>query len=90
MRRADVLAGYAAQGRIAFDALAAMAAEIQEGKLDDSEDELLGILLKSLYPKVLSPTEALRHLRMPKLVEMIGELGILGGPRPEGIDDLSL
>ena len=69
----DVLTGYAAQGRLGFDALAGMAAEIHEGRLDDPQDELLGILLKALYPEVLSVAEALRYLRTPKLVETGGE-----------------
>ena len=69
----DVLTGYAAQGRLAFEALAGMATEIHEGKLDDPQDELLGILLKSLYPKVLSATDVLRYLKAPNLVEMSGE-----------------
>ena len=69
----DVLTGYAAQGRFGFDALAGIAADIHEGKLDDPQDELLGILLKSLYPKVLSAADVLRYLRAPNLVEMTGE-----------------
>ena len=50
-----------------------MAAEIRAGQLDDPRDELLGILLKSLYPQAVSPTEVLRYLRAPSLVEMTGE-----------------
>ena len=69
----DVLTGYAAQGRLGFDALAGMVAEIHEGRLDDPQDELLGILLKALYPEVLSVAEALRYLRTPKLVDTGGE-----------------
>ena len=69
----DVLTGYAVQDRLGFDALAGMAAEIHEGRLDDPQDELLGILLKALYPEVLLVAEALRYLRAPKLVETGGE-----------------
>lgn len=69
----DVLVSYAGQGQFAFDALAGMAVEFHEGHVDDPQDELLGILLKSLYPGWLSPTEALRYLRAPKLVEVTGE-----------------
>ena len=69
----DVLTGYAVQDRLGFDALAGMAAEIHEGRLDDPKDELLGILLKALYPEVLLVAEALRYLRAPKLVETGGE-----------------
>ena len=58
----DVLTGYAMQGRLGFDALAGMAVEIHEGKLDDPQDDLLGILLRALYPEVLSVAEALRYL----------------------------
>ena len=69
----DVLAGYAGQGRSGFDRLVGMAAEIRDGKLDDPQDELLGILLQALYPNVLSAAEVLGYLRAPKLVETMGE-----------------
>ena len=69
----DVLTGYHARGRLGFAGLKGMVAEIEEGSLDDPQDALLGILLKALYPKVLSVAEVQRYLREPKLVVMIGE-----------------
>ena len=74
VRRAalEVLTGYAAQGRLGFEALASMAGDIRAGKLDDHGDELLGSLLKALYPKVLSVAAVLGYLRAPELVEMSG------------------
>ena len=44
-------------------------AEIEDGSLDDPQDELLGILLKALYPKVLSMAEVQGYLREPKFAE---------------------
>ena len=69
----DVLTGYYARGRLGFAALVGMAAEIDNGSLDDPQDELLGILLKALYPNVLSIAEVQRYLRKPKLMTMTGE-----------------
>ena len=62
----DVLTGYHARGRFGPVDLKRMVAEIEEGSLDDPQDELLGILLQALYPQVLSTAEVLRHLREPK------------------------
>ncbi len=50
-----------------------MVADIDNGSLDDPQDELLGILLKALYPNVLSIAEVKRYLRKPKLVDITGE-----------------
>ena len=69
----DVLTSYHARGRLGFAGLKGMVAEIEEGSLDDPQDELLGILLKALCPKVLSVAEVQRYLREPKLVAMTGE-----------------
>ena len=69
----DVLTSYHARGRLGFAGLKAMVAEIDNGSLDDPQDELLGILLKALYPKVLSIMEVQRYLREPKLTAMSGE-----------------
>ena len=69
----DVLTGYCAQGRLAPGTLVGMLAEIDNGSLEDPQDELLGILLKDLYPKVLSIAEVQRYLRKPKFVETTGE-----------------
>ena len=47
--------------------------EIEEGTIEDSEDELLGILLKALYPETWSVNEIQRFLRMPKMDSRTGE-----------------
>ena len=65
----DVLTAYHARGRLGADALTRMAAEIEDGSLDDPQDYLLGILLKALYPKVLSVAEIQRYMRKPKFAE---------------------
>ena len=69
----DVLTGYCAQGRLGSETLVRMVAEIGIGSLDDPQDDLLGILLKALYPNVLSIAEVQRYLRKPKLVSVTGE-----------------
>lgn len=40
--------------------------EIQSGNVKDETDELVGILLSQLYPRFLSPKEALVYLHLPK------------------------
>ena len=69
----DVLVAYEAGGVLETDKLTRMVADIEDDSLDDQQDELLGVLLKALYPRVLSAAEVLRHLREPKLVTTIGE-----------------
>ena len=65
----DVLTSYHSSGRIESAVLRNMVADIHNGSLDDPEDELIGILLKALYPAVLSMAEVQRYLRKPKLVD---------------------
>ncbi len=69
----DVLTSYHARGRLEAETLTRMVGEIKDGSLDDPQDELLGILLKALYPNVLSIEEVQRYLREPKLVTTTGE-----------------
>ena len=69
----DVLTRYSELGFLDSAALIAILREIDDGVIDDPEDELLGILLKSLYPRVLPMAEVRGHLREPKLKTMIGE-----------------
>ena len=69
----DVLTSYHGQGRLGSAGLKGMVAEIDNGSLDDPEDQLLGILLKALYPNVLSIAEIQRYLREPELVTIAGE-----------------
>lgn len=68
----DALVSYCKRGRLEFSALEAMMHEIEEGSIDDPHDELLGILLKALYPNVLSIAEVQQYLRKPKLVTQTG------------------
>ena len=64
-----MLTSYQAQGRLGFAGLTRMMVEIDNGSLDDPQDELMGILLKALYPNVLSIAEVQRYLREPKLLD---------------------
>ena len=69
----DVLISYHARGRLGEEMLTGMVTKIEDGSLDDQQDELLGILLKALYPNVLSIAEVQRHLREPHLARVSGE-----------------
>ena len=69
----DVLISYHARGRLGAETLTRMVAEIEDGSLDDPQDELLGILLKALYPNVLSMADVQRNFRELKLATMAGE-----------------
>ena len=69
----DVLTSYHAHGPIRAETLKRMMTEIEDCSLDDPEDQLLGILLKALYPNVLSIAEVQRNFREPKLVTTTGE-----------------
>ena len=69
----DVLVAYHNKGHLVSDVLLTMLADVNAGEIDDPVDELLGILLKSLYPQVLRTTDIMQHLRQPKDVSRIGE-----------------
>ena len=69
----DALISYNARGQLGITKLMGMVVEIEDGSLDDPQDELLGILLKALYPRVMSVPEVLRHLRVPSLALVSGE-----------------
>ena len=69
----DVLISYHPRGCFSSEMLTSMVANIEDGSLDDPQDELLGILLKALYPNVLSIAEVQQYLRTPKLVSVAGE-----------------
>ena len=65
----DVLEAYHDCGLLETEALTKMVAELEDGSLDDPQDELFGILLKALYPKVFSVAQVQRYLRKPKYTE---------------------
>jgi len=43
-----------------------LAKDIRDGNVEDSEDELIGALLKELYPNNISPSEIFDYLHPPK------------------------
>lgn len=45
---------------------------IKEGKVDDADDELTGILLRSIYPASLSATDLIEYLHPPKNRNLLG------------------
>ena len=69
----DVLIAYHARGSCGPEALMKMLGEIDEGSLDDPQDEIFGLLLRALYPGVLSVGEVQAYLRVPKLTDRPGE-----------------
>ena len=69
----DVLVAYHNTGHLNSDVLLTILADVTAGEIDDPVDELLGILLKALYPRVLRTTDIMQHLRRPKDVSRAGE-----------------
>ena len=69
----DVMTGYSERGCVDSAVLQKLVREIDDGSIDDPQDELLGVLLKSLYPRVLPMTDVRGYLREPKLKTTIGE-----------------
>ena len=69
----DVLISYSRKNCLETDVLIKLIDEIEKEQVEDSEDELLGILLKALYPETWSVNEIQKFLRMPKMDSTIGE-----------------
>jgi hypothetical protein len=49
--------------------------EIDAGRVQDNDDELMGILLSHLYPKYLDPKNLLRYIHSPKAPNLLGSYG---------------
>ena len=69
----EVLAAYSEQSHLDSGILARMIREIDDGSIADPDDALLAILLKSLYPRVLSMAEVRTYLREPRFKTTIGD-----------------
>ena len=70
-----------------------LAEDIRAGAVEDREDELLGTLLRKLYPSCISPTQILDYLRKPKNDSLIGSyfmLWVHDIPEITAIGDLPL
>ena len=61
----DALIGYVEQGTGTVD-LRVLLEDIHAGSVSDPDDELLGVLLKELYPKVLSASDLLKYIKIPE------------------------
>jgi hypothetical protein len=46
--------------------------DVHDNRVEDLEDELLGTLLRALYPSDLSPVEVWRYFRQPKSDHLLG------------------
>ena len=68
----DALIGYVEQGTGTVD-LRALLEDIHAGSVSDPDDELLGVLLKELYPKVLSASDLLKYLKIPEDPSLYGK-----------------
>ena len=69
----DVLLAYNQSDCLESHVLVNLADGIESGTIEDDQDELLGILLKALYPQIWSVNEIQRFLRMPKMDSRTGE-----------------
>ena len=68
----DAFIGYVEQGTGTVD-LRVLLEDIHAGSVSDPDDELLGVLLKELYPKVLSASDLLKYLKIPENPSLSGE-----------------
>lgn len=68
--RKSALRAYAKQ--VPPSALVPLADAIELDQLPDEDDELLGILLRSVYPDAISPASVVRFLHAPKQENLIG------------------
>ena len=68
----DALIGYVEQGIGTVD-LRVLLEDIRAGSVSDPDDELLGVLLKELYPKVLSASDLLKYLKIPEKPSLYGK-----------------
>jgi hypothetical protein len=55
-----------------YSGLLRLAEDIREGTVEDREDEILGALLRKLYPCFISPVQILDYLHPPKNESLIG------------------
>ncbi len=69
----DVLTGYAERDSLSSAALTTLMHDIGGGSVEDPGDELLGILLKHLFPRILTLQDVLPYLRAPRLTAHVGE-----------------
>ena len=67
----DTFIGYQEQD-MDTDDLWVLLADIHAGSVSDPDDELLGTLLKELYPKVLSASDLVKYLKAPKNPSLYG------------------
>ena len=70
----EVLIAYREQGVVRTNALLELLGGIDAEQVDDGGDQLLGILLKALFPRDLSVAEVLKYLRYPKVANVGSEL----------------
>ena len=68
----DAFIGYVEQGTGTVD-LRVLLEDIHAGSVSDPDDELLGVLLKELYPKVLSASDLLKYLKTPEDPSLYGK-----------------
>ena len=70
----EVLIAYREQGVVGTNALLELLGGVDAEQVDDGGDQLLGLLLKALFPRDLSVAEVLKYLRYPKVANVGSEL----------------
>ena len=69
----DVLVGYAERDSLSSAGLNTLMHDIDGASIEDPGDELLGILLRHLFPRLLTMQDVLPYLRAPRLTAHSGE-----------------
>lgn len=72
VNRHQAIEAYLRAGRDASEPLLALLDDINSGKIEDSDDELMGMLLLALYPSHLSAEHVVAYLHPPKAPNLIG------------------
>ena len=64
--RADALKALMHVTQDEISQLVTLAADIRKGAVEDRDDEILGVLLRKLYPRFISPAQIFDYLHSPK------------------------
>ncbi|MEO8154959.1 MAG: hypothetical protein ABI605_17985 [Rhizobacter sp.] len=70
--RGSALRAWLAQSQTDVSAARVWLEDMLSGTIEDQRDELVGLLLNSLYPDHVSPAEVMRYFHLPKAGSLIG------------------
>lgn len=91
--RKDALYAYGRISNLELARLKELLDDIYTGEVADSDDELLGVLLELLYPKIVTPQRVFDYLHPPKDPNLIGHylmFWVHGLPKNASNSDLPL